>query len=584
MAFNFSLPQLDLQPRKPAAFRTTPLPSTGAFSNLLKNIGGFFSNALQPRTGTGFAGVGLTGGQQPTTPKLDFPTTQIGGATIPASFGVIGNPNFSATAPPPTRTSTTGIPGVNFTPVPPNTSTLSGPVYTPPPSFSTPPTIPQVTQQGAQGATIGGGTTPPTSSTPTTPSGLTFEQAMAIQTQNAQPQPEPALPAVTATGAGQAGSPITTGGFGAGGGLSSASVSSKAVQDAEIAYQQALQISPEELSTQEDIDKLSESTRSAYRNLQNQPIPLQFITGQLAATERRALGLAEPLERKLARLQAQRTGGLEASKFALERADKERERIGGQKGSPFTLGEGQTRFDEFGNVVAQGPQKSKEAKAPTTIQTDQGIVQWNPETGQWEQTGFGRPTSEAASIRAAEKAEKATEKAETKQASMRRGVEQANNAITAIDTATSILDKSGILNPFVATAVGRAIGSFLPGEMAQLQGAVATVKALVGFGALEEMRRASPTGGALGQVSERELSFLQSTIASLNLKQDDITLTNNLKQIKNSFQRVKAFTQVESGVPVTVRVTSQDGETATFTVGKDDLNKLILEGNQVEFL
>jgi len=356
----------------------------------------------------------------------------------------------------------------------------------------------------------------------------------------------------------------------------------KAVTDAEAVYKRSLQISPEELSTQEDLDKLIESAKKSYAGIQDQPIPLEFITGQLASVERRALGLAEPLERKLARMQAQRTGALAASQFALDRADKRREAL--EKGDPFTLGEGQARYDKYGNIIAQAPQKPAEAKAPTTITTDQGIMQWNPKTGKWDSTGFGKPVSEAESIRAAERAEKAAEKAETKQSAMIRGVGQANNAITAIETATSILEKSGILNPFVATAAGRAIGAFLPGEMAQLQGAVGTIKALVGFGALEDMRKASPTGGALGQVSERELSFLQATIASLNLKQDDTTLINNLKQIKNSFQKVKAFVQVESGVPVTVRVTTSNGETAVFTVGKEDLNKLILEGNQVEFL
>jgi len=95
----------------------------------------------------------------------------------------------------------------------------------------------------------------------------------------------------------------------------------KAQTTAEEAYQKSLQITPEELSTQEDIDKLVESTKKAYRNISDQPIPLDFITGQMKSVEERALNLSEPLERKMARLQAQRQSSVEASKFALERAD-----------------------------------------------------------------------------------------------------------------------------------------------------------------------------------------------------------------------------------------------------------------------
>ena len=155
-----------------------------------------------------------------------------------------------------------------------------------------------------------------------------------------------------------------------------------ALNSAEKAYQASLEISPEELSTQEDLDRLIEATKKGYVNAQNQTIPLEFITGQLQAAEARATGLAEPLERKLARLQAKRTASMGASKFALERADKsattEREanqatEVGGslvklnsatgkyesvysapsKPAEGFTLSEGQTKYDAEGNVIAQ---------------------------------------------------------------------------------------------------------------------------------------------------------------------------------------------------------------------------------------
>lgn len=99
------------------------------------------------------------------------------------------------------------------------------------------------------------------------------------------------------------------------------SVTEKAVADAEKAYVKSMEISNDELATQADLDRLSESAQKAYTGTKDKAIPMEFITGQLASIEERALNLAEPLEAKLARLEAKRTNAVEMSKFALERAD-----------------------------------------------------------------------------------------------------------------------------------------------------------------------------------------------------------------------------------------------------------------------
>jgi len=52
------------------------------------------------------------------------------------------------------------------------------------------------------------------------------------------------------------------------------------------------------------------------------------------------------------------------------------------------------------------------------------------------------------------------------------------------------------------------------------------------------MRDASPTGGALGQVSERELAFLQSTIGNLEQSQSKEQLTYNLKRLKKIYSNM----------------------------------------------
>jgi len=106
---------------------------------------------------------------------------------------------------------------------------------------------------------------------PRTLSGLTLEEAMAMQNANQSSQtpqnPQESAPGETKTPVVPSVSPEAT----------------KALDLATKAYEASLKISPEELSTQEDIDKLIEATKAGYRATSDQPTPMDFITGQLAS-------------------------------------------------------------------------------------------------------------------------------------------------------------------------------------------------------------------------------------------------------------------------------------------------------------
>ena len=71
-----------------------------------------------------------------------------------------------------------------------------------------------------------------------------------------------------------------------------------------------------------------------------------------------------------------------------------------------------------------------------------------------------------------------------------------------------------------------------------------TIRANVGFLQLQEMRNNSPTGGALGQVSEFENKLLQSVKGSLDQYQSSEQLKANLEQIKNDYLRLKDYTNM----------------------------------------
>lgn len=109
--------------------------------------------------------------------------------------------------------------------------------------------------------------------------------------------------------------------------------------------------------------------------------------------------------------------------------------------------------------------------------------------------------------------------------------------------------------PRIGTSTSGFVGSkiaSIPGTSAHdLEKDLDTIKANFGFQELQEMRNNSPTGGALGAVTERELALLQSVYSNLENSQSPSQLKKNLgdarKQIVDSWNRVSKAYNSEYG-------------------------------------
>jgi len=121
-----------------------------------------------------------------------------------------------------------------------------------------------------------------------------------------------------------------------------------------------------------------------------------------------------------------------------------------------------------------------------------------------------------------------------------------NSSNTAIDTIDDIFGKiAGIGSG--ADSVRRWLMQNVPGtEARDIQTKIDTLDALVGFDALAQMRAASPTGGALGQITERELKLLAATQGSFDASQSTAQLNTTLEKIKKSFARIRAINSVNT--------------------------------------
>lgn len=76
-----------------------------------------------------------------------------------------------------------------------------------------------------------------------------------------------------------------------------------------------------------------------------------------------------------------------------------------------------------------------------------------------------------------------------------------------------------------------------------------SVRANVSFDKLQALRDASPTGGALGNVTEYEVRRLESALGSLSVAQSEAQLIENLKRVKQIYQEIIHGPAAASGKP-----------------------------------
>lgn len=102
----------------------------------------------------------------------------------------------------------------------------------------------------------------------------------------------------------------------------------------------------------------------------------------------------------------------------------------------------------------------------------------------------------------------------------------------------------------MTTGVPGAIFKHVPGTSAtNLNKTLDTVRANVGFETLQAMRANSPTGGALGQVSDRENQLLQSVRGNLDQEQSMDQLVSNLRELRTHYANVVLAMESQTGDP-----------------------------------
>lgn len=147
------------------------------------------------------------------------------------------------------------------------------------------------------------------------------------------------------------------------------------------------------------------------------------------------------------------------------------------------------------------------------------------------------------------------------------------------DIATTLSDVSTALKELtpLSSGISRKLASRVPGTLEyNVIKALETVKANIGFDRLAAMRTASPTGGALGNVSDKDLSALQESIANLDLGQDLPIVLNNIEKVQNRYNELsdslhssfaseyKDFLPKQASAATATPVSAQDQQAITW--------------------
>ena len=116
----------------------------------------------------------------------------------------------------------------------------------------------------------------------------------------------------------------------------------------------------------------------------------------------------------------------------------------------------------------------------------------------------------------------------------RQDAEQGEVVLTAIDDAIAFMDEAGRTEGMIGGALAA-----LPGANSnQLESKLSPIRAALAFDRLAQIKASSPNGGALGQVTERELQLLSDSAGALAPGLPDADRKKTLGSIKERYKSI----------------------------------------------
>lgn len=184
------------------------------------------------------------------------------------------------------------------------------------------------------------------------------------------------------------------------------------------------------------------------------------------------------------------------------------------------VGSGET----YGSGVQAKPAATSSVQGVAPIAGDAPTAPQNPQVFT-SPTAQDAATAKATGTKSAEILLEARAKLPKAQSSLQTIESKTTNVEQAIDEAINLSNS-------LTTGYGSILKNLPATDARKLEALLLTIKANIGFDALAEMRQNSPTGGALGNVSDYEGKTLQATIAALDQALSAGDLKEALRKVK----------------------------------------------------
>ena len=136
-------------------------------------------------------------------------------------------------------------------------------------------------------------------------------------------------------------------------------------------------------------------------------------------------------------------------------------------------------------------------------------------------------------------------------------IERALRTIQSVDSLTKLAEENpGIFGRSAAIPIPESMRS---DAYRNFKSQLDTLISNITFGELTAMREASKTGGALGQVSDREGQLLGSSLGALSMTQTPEAFKQQLQQIKDSIQRWQQAVNQYGGITGGINYNNEGG-------------------------
>lgn len=116
-----------------------------------------------------------------------------------------------------------------------------------------------------------------------------------------------------------------------------------------------------------------------------------------------------------------------------------------------------------------------------------------------------------------------------------QAVTQSRTVIRSVDRAMQMMESLDFPETLPGSGLARAALRFGTGSVFDVDQELETIKANIGVDSIQQMRAASPTGGALGNSSDRDVAMMQAMKGALNVRMDTDVLRQNLQDIRNLY-------------------------------------------------